>query len=166
MRAIILISLALSLSACAGQDRPLRNLGSSSDGPDEFSVLPSLPLELPESESLPEPTPGGSNRTDTNPIGQAVAALGGRQTSAGGVPSADVGLVAFASRNGVTPDIRATVAAEDEALRTRGRRFGLNILRRSGDRYFDIYARQALDAYVELERFRASGVATPSAPPK
>ena len=133
MRAIIFGLLALSLTACAGGERTLRNLDTGNNGPDEFSVTPSLPLELPEDLSLPTPTPGGANLTDTNPIGSALSALGGRQISAGGVPSADAGLVAFASRNGVEPDIRATLAAADEARRARASRFSLNPFRR-GDR--------------------------------
>jgi len=162
MRAIILALVALSLTACAG-DRPLRELDAPGDGPDEFSVTPGLPLELPQTNDLPEPTLGGANRTDTNPIGQALAALGGRELRAGGIPNADAGLVAFVQQGGVTSDIRSTLAAEDDALRNRASRFGMF---RRGDRYFAVYARQALDAYAELERFRAAGVATPSAPPQ
>lgn len=165
MRAIVLALLALTLTACAGGDRPLHNFDEGNEGPDEFSVTPSLPLELPEELTLPEPTPGGANLTDTNPNAAALAALGGREISAGGVPSADAGLVAFASRNGVAPDIRVTLAAEDQAKRNRAGRFSLNPFRR-GDRYFSAYARQALDAYAELERFRSAGVNTPTAPPQ
>ena len=165
MRAIVLVLLALSLTACAGGDRSLRNLAGASDGPDEFAVTPGLPLQMPDSLSLPDPTPGGSNLTDTDPINDAVAALGGRQNIAGGIPAADAGLVAFAGRNGVSANIRETTAAEDQAFRNRLARFSLNVFRR-GDRYYDIYARQALDAYAELERFRAAGVQTPSAPPQ
>ena len=40
----------LTLSACGGSDREprLMNLRSSTNGPDEFSILPPKPLELPE----------------------------------------------------------------------------------------------------------------------
>ena len=52
-------------------------------GPDEFSVLPARPLEMPESYSaLPAPTPGGTNITDPNPGADAIAALGGRPSAA------------------------------------------------------------------------------------
>ena len=163
MRALILALCALFLAACAGGDRSLRDLDSASDGPDEFSVTPSKPLELPADLSLPEPTPGAANRTDANPVGEAIAALGG--SSAAQSSGADAGLVSFVSRNGVSPDIRAIVASEDAQLRNRASRFGLGIFR-SGDRYFAAYSRQALDAYAELEKFRAAGVQTPSAPPE
>ncbi len=165
MRATLLALVALVLTACTGGDRSLRDLDAASDGPDEFSVVPTAPLVLPDDLSLPQPTPGGANRTDVNPVADGLAALGGRTISAGGIPGADAGLVTFASRNGVDPDIRALTAAEDEAYRQRAGRFRLNPFNR-GDRYFGAYARQSLDAYAELERFRASGVTTPSAPPK
>ena len=163
MRVVVLALVGLTLAGCAGFDRPLRDLDASSDCPDEFSVVPSAPLELPTDLSLPVPTPGASNRTDVNPVGAAVAALGGRPNAAGGVPAADAGLVTFASRNGVAPEIRSLLAAEDARVRERAGRLRFNPFS-GGDRYFRAYARQALDAYAELERFRAAGVATPSAP--
>lgn len=165
MRAVILGLICISLTACSGGDRSLRNLDVASDGPDEFSVVPSAPLVMPETDSLPAPTPGQGNRTDVNPIGDAIAALGGRERSAGGVPASDAGLVAFASRNGVTPNIRAELAEADAAFRSRATRFSWNPFSRK-DRYFSAYARQALDAYAELARFRSAGVQTPSAPPE
>ncbi len=165
MRATILVLTLLSLMACAGSDRPLRDLADAGNGPDEFSVSPGLPLELPSDLNLPEPTPGGGNLTDTFPVSNALVALGGRSNVAGGIPNADAGLIAFVSRNGVSPSIRGTLAEDDANFRTRARRFSLNPFRQ-GDRYFSAYARQALDAYAELDRFRAAGVATPSAPPQ
>ena len=164
MRAIVLAVLALSLAACSG-DRTLRDMRTSNGGPDEFSVTPNAPLELPQDLTLPTPTPGAGNLTDINPNANAIAALGGRPFSAGGVPASDGALVSFASRNGVQSDVRAVLAQEDEAFRKRaGYLSFFNFLGR--DRYFSAYRRQALDAYAELERFRAAGIATPSAPPQ
>lgn len=160
-----LILTAFVLSACAGGDRGLRDLRSPGGGPDEFSVLPVAPLELPQDLSaLPRPTPGGTNRTDPYPQAEAVAALGGSlaAVNTAGVPASDAALVNAAGRDGIAPDIRATLAAEDEAFRTRRARLGIF----SGpERYFRAYAAQALDAQAELSRFRNLGVAVPSAPP-
>ncbi|WP_254696825.1 DUF3035 domain-containing protein [Octadecabacter sp. SW4] len=168
MRAMIFATAAvLTLSACAGGDRGLRDLRSSSGGPDEFTVLPVGPLALPDSLStLPAPTPGGANLTDPNPGGDAIVALGGRESAAraGGIPAADSALVARAGRYGTDPNIRATLAAEDQTLRNRRARAGFLGLG-GRDRYFQAYAAQALDAYSELTRFRNLGVATPTAPP-
>jgi len=166
MRVAFLVCAAIAMAGCAG-DRGLRDLRSGTGGPDEFSVVPNAPLTLPETTTLPTPTPGGSNRTDINPNADAVSALGGslNATRAGGIPANDGALVSNASRYGTDSNIRAVLASEDEALRKRARALSFfNFLGR--DRYFQTYARQSLDAYRELERFRAAGVATPSAPPR
>jgi hypothetical protein len=154
MRKVVLSAmLLLAVAAC--------NRGGRA-GPDEFSVLPTRPLELPQSlSSLPAPTPGGLNLTDPNPTGDAIAALGGAQTNAGGIPASDAALVAQVSRNGTDPAIRLTLAQEDAGLRRRAQR-GQDLNRA---RYLRVYAGQALDAYAELLRFRNAGVQVPSAPP-
>ena len=159
---------ALTLSACSG-DREVPQLmnARSGDSPDEFSILPTQPLQAPASfDELPTPTPGGSNLTDPDPRAEAVAALGGRVSAerTGGVPAADQGLVQYAGRNGVTEGIRTTLAAEDEDVRRGGRGrilerlFNTNLYRRA-------YEDQILDPNDELLRWRAAGVRTPSAPP-
>ncbi|MCF2871275.1 DUF3035 domain-containing protein [Octadecabacter sp. G9-8] len=165
-RLFICIATMLTLAACTSGDRGLRDLRASGGGPDEFRVMPMAPLVLPaDTATLPTPTPGAGNRADPAPIADAVVALGGSANALvpNGVPVRDGALVAAASRNGVDPAIRQTLASEDEAFRTRQSRFGFF---RGRDRYFRAYARQALDAYAELTRFRNAGVATPSAPPQ
>ncbi|MEM9437370.1 MAG: DUF3035 domain-containing protein [Pseudomonadota bacterium] len=155
MRWVILAVFAVALGACSS---------GVSDGPDEFGVVPSLPLEQPENYSdLPAPTPGAPNRADIRPELDLAEALGGRLPSAG-VTSGDAALVTHVSRFGVDPNIRPELFAEDESLRARRGRFGLSSFGR-GDRYFRIYAPQALDARRELDRFRETGVRLPTAPP-
>lgn len=164
MKALAVVSLLL-LAACGG-GKGLRDLQSDSSGPDEFGVLPTAPLQTPANLSeLPAPTPGSGNLGDADPRAAAIAALGGRASAAraGGVPAADGALVAAASRHGVAPGIRAELAAADKAFRQgRGRVPSLF----GGDRYFSAYAWQRLDAYAELERLRARGIDTPTAPPR
>ncbi len=166
MRLVLISALCiLTLSACGGKDRGLRDFRTNKAGPDEFSVAPTKPLETPSSYSeLPSPTPGGSNLTDATPNSDAIAALGGNAAAAsrGGIPTTDRALVAHAGRKGITPDIRNVLAAEDETFRKRRGRIGF--LGR-GDKYFAAYATQALDAFAELVRWRQLGVKTPSAPP-
>ena len=71
MRAFLLASLACGLLAACGAR-------SGSSGPDEFSVLPVEPLEIPRNLNvLPPPAPGGVNRADRDPRAEAVTALGG-----------------------------------------------------------------------------------------
>lgn len=163
-RAAILI-FALVLAAC--ERTPLRDLDTGEPGPDEFAVIPAKPLTAPtDFTALPSPTPGGSNLTDQNPLGDAVAALGGRADALvpAGVPSTDGALLSYVSRNGVPQDIRRTLATEDEAFRKR-RGFLLNVKLVRTDRYNDVYRRQFLDQHRELNRWRRAGARTPTAPP-
>ena len=166
---MILVAI-LALSACSRPDGDLnlRNLRAIGAGPDEFSVLPSKPLEMPvELASLPSPTPGGANLTDQNPLGDGVAALGGRPAALvpQGVAANDAALVQHAARNGISSDIRMTLAAEDTAFQRQRSRFTKFRIFRDVDRYNEVYKSEMTDPYAELRRFRRLGVATPSAPP-
>ncbi len=164
---VIGAAAAFGLAACSGDGAPkLLNLSSSTNGPDEFAIVPNKPLEAPESfNALPPPTPGGANRTDVTPQADAIAALGGRPGAAVAIPGSDAGIVNAATRYGVDKSIRATLAKEDLEFRRRNdgrlleRLFSVNV-------YFRAYSRMALDKYAELERFRRLGVRTPAAPPK
>lgn len=165
-RAVAVIGVLFTVSACA--DNGLRQVRPTGDGPDEFLVHPVKPLQEPDNYSaLPPPTPGGVNRTDTNPNADAIVALGGNPAliSAEGIPSSDAALVAQSSRYGVPGNIRQTVAEEDASFRKRKQRF-TNIRLFPVDRYNEAYSREALDASTELNRYRAAGAVTPSAPPE
>ncbi len=165
MRRYASIVLLFVLAACGGNDAPnLLNVGETTDGPDEFAVLPTKPLQLPDDlAALPAPTPGGGNLSDPTPQADAVAALGGRPGASVG-SAGDGALVSYAGRFGVTPAIRETLAAEDLAYRRANnarlleRLFNTNV-------YFRAYEAQTLDSYRELERMRRAGIRTPSAPP-
>lgn len=164
--AVVTASL-LGVSGCASKKPPeLMNVRSQTDGPDEFSILPAKPLEMPEDlAALPPPTPGGANRTDPQPIDDAIVALGGKPNTSGKIPSGDAGLVNYAARNGVDPTIRQTLAAEDYDFR---RQHNGRVLERwmGNNVYFKAYKPYALDQYLELLRWRKAGARTPSAPPQ
>jgi hypothetical protein len=164
-KAVIALLAVLVLTACGDGTPQLMNLRTG-DGPDEFGIVPPRPLEMPESLSdLPEPTPGGSNRTDRNPEAEAVVALGGNPGAAGGIPAGDSALYAHAARFGVEGSIRATLASEDLEWRrdNKGRilerLFNVNV-------YYRAYRDQRLDQQAELQRWRQLGLRTPSAPPR
>lgn len=169
-RPLILSVLALAtLVACAqrGDDAPrLMNLGAAQRGPDEFSILPTQPLQAPpDFNALPPPTPGSANLVDTDPRDDAVRALGGRpQAETGTLPAADAGILARAAQFGTDGSIRQTLAAEDLEHRQRNRG---RILERlfNADVYARAYEDQLLDRDAELRRWRQAGARTPAAPP-
>ena len=157
-----ILLVAASAAACSRGETPsLMNLRQTGDGPDEFAILPTRPLEMPENfAELPPPTLGGTNRTDPDPEADAIAALGGnvdRGAAAGGV-------VSYVSRFGVASDIRGVLAAEDEDFR---RDHNPRLLERvfAITTYYNAYEDVALDQYSELSRMRRAGVRTVAAPP-
>ncbi len=170
------LAALIGLAACTGHTGKTpgqeagptiaERLGNSArtNRPDEFLVLPKRPLEMPEDlASLPQPTPGQGNRTDLTPIADSRVALGG-SPAGGSVGAGDAALVASASRYGVAPNIRATLASEDEVWRSENRGRLLERLFRQNDQSV-VYRRVILDPYPELLRLRGLGLRTPAAPP-
>lgn len=166
-RGIFVIGFAFALAACGGgSDEPnLLNVKQPrGDGPDEFSVLPTKPLQMPEDvAALPEPTPGGGNLTDPTPEADVALALGGN-TEVLARRSNDGALLAYTGRHGVDPQIRPQLAAADLEFRRDNdgrlleRIFNVNV-------YFRAYEEMELDQYAELERLRRAGVRTSAVPP-
>jgi hypothetical protein len=158
----------LVLGGCGSKSAvpELMNLRSSTNGPDEFGILPPKPLELPlDLATLPEPTPGGTNLSDRDPMADALIALGGQPGDAAGpIPSGDAGLYSYVIALGGGADIRAVLAAEDLRFRQKNRGrplerwFNTNV-------YFKAYEKMWLDQEAELARWRKAGAKTPSAPP-
>ena len=165
-RRFLAIALVLAVTACGRGDPGLMNIRQPRDeGPDEFAVVPSKPLELPaDFAALPEPTPGGINRTDPTPEADVALALGGNPEVLTR-RSGDGALVAYATRFGVDPRIRGELATEDLEYRrnNRGRvlerLFQVNV-------YYNAYEPMELDQYRELERLRRAGIRTSAIPPE
>ncbi len=157
---------ALALSACSDAENPiLMHAAAQERGPDEFSILPTRPLEMPPSLSdLPPPNPGGANRVDPQPMADVARALGGNPAAATAPGAVDGGIVNHASRFGRDAGIREQLAAEDLAHRQRNRGrvlervFSVNV-------YHNAYEHMWLDKQAELARWRRAGVRTPTAPP-
>ena len=88
-RAIAMFGMMLALAACGGGETEpnLLNINQPrAEGPDEFAVLPTKPLEMPEDvASLPAPTPGGVNRTDVSTLSPRYQGPDGFDLSAVGV---------------------------------------------------------------------------------
>ena len=166
--ALIPAALALALLAgCGRNDGDPQLLNISNGGkPDEFTILPTKPLQAPpDFQNLPPPTPGGSNLTDPTPEADAVAALGGKPSALEQpVSRADGALLSHAGRYGTDPGIRTELAAADLQWRREHtgkfleRLFKVNV-------YFRAYEMFELDQYAELARLRRAGVKTPAVPP-
>lgn len=164
----LVLAIAALLSACSKREPDLKTLSSRGAGPDEFSIVPGKPLTSPtDFSSLPVPTPGQTNLTDPTPQADAIATLGGNPSAVTrtDIPSADRGLINYASRKGVQPNVRDELAAADYTFRKRRSGGGLAKWF-NRDRYAAAYKRLTLDQYLELERLRAAGVKTPDAPPQ
>lgn len=158
-------ALVLGLSACADREPSLMNMRASQDGPDEFAILPTKPLQEPKNYTdLPAPTPGQSNLTDPTPQADAIAALGGNLGS-GKLRRGESALVSAASRYGVSANIREVLAAsdlewrKDNKGRVLERLFNVNV-------YYRAYEAMHLNQHLELERLRRLGIWTPAAPPE
>ena len=157
--ALVLVVLA----ACSVQNPTLMNLRAEGEGPDEFGVLPTRPLEIPaDLASLPTPTLGGTNRADPDPEADVAAALGGDVNRA---TPGTASLIGQATRFGVNDGIREALAAEDLEFRRRNNGRLLERLA-AANVYYRAYRVMALDRYAELERMRAAGIRTPAAPPR
>lgn len=169
-KTVLMLLAAVIVAGCGGtrdDEVSLRKIRHQGNGPDEFSIMPGKPLEMPaDVAALPEPVPGGANRTDQDPVADGIAALGGndgaRRTTA---PSAaHAGLIDRAGRFGRDPGIRQALAGEDREIRRQHGR--VNLLRfLPTDDYTQAYKGQWLDAYAEEQRLRRRGVRTPAAPP-
>lgn len=166
MRAIWVLIGAAALAGCSN-DPQLHNISSGLDSPDEFAILPTRPLSMPpDLNQLPQPTPGGSNITDPNPKGDALAALGGdpQRLQPTGVGASDGALVNYASRLGVTGGIRQQLAQEDVEWRARHSRRLLETWART-DVYYRAYEKMTLDSWAEQLRWQRAGAKTPTSPP-
>jgi hypothetical protein len=169
LRLLVLSGLAATvLAGCAGRSTEVpRLMNLTQRGPDEFSILPTQPLQAPpDFRTLPTPTPGAANLVDGDPRADAVRALGGRPPAATGAPpAADAGLLAHVAQFGTDDGIRARLAAEDLEIRRRGagrpleRLFRVNVYARA-------YQDQLLDQHAELRRWQRAGARTPAAPPR
>lgn len=167
VRATVALGLMLTLAACGSGDAEpnLLNIKQPrSEGPDEFAVLPTKPLQIPENiAALPAPTPGGRNLADPTPEADVALALGGN-TEVLARRSGDGALIAYAGRHGVDPQIRSQLAAADLEYRRQNdgrlleRLFNVNV-------YFRAYEPMELDQYAELERLRRAGIRTSAVPP-
>ena len=149
---VVCVAGAVSVAGCSGSGQKKRA--------DEFAVLPTVPLEIPDDvTTLPVPN-DGQNLVDKRPKASAIAALGGRAGVAGRTSGDDASLLGVAMRFGVEPDIAEVLYKEGAAARrsARGtgieRAFGYNAVKRA-------YKNQTLNEAEEAARLLALGVFVP-----
>lgn len=131
VRTLIFATLALSVAAC-GRSEPetvsevdkydpndgfsLSNLiGATKSPPDEFAVMTSKPLQMPESfAALPAPNPGQRSPLAPDPVAEARSVLLGEPTVQPANARTSVAESALLSAAGTTPstDIRSVLEAE------------------------------------------------------
>lgn len=112
-RAVLLISVGLSLAACGG-DELTRTFGLTRDAPDEFRVTTRAPLSMPPDFTLRPPRPGATRPQEMTQREQAEAALAPDTVMArpeAGVTPGQQALVAAAGRP-APADIRNRVDNE------------------------------------------------------
>ncbi len=148
---LVCVAGAVAVAGCSGSGQKKRA--------DEFAVLPTIPLEIPNDvTTLPVPN-DGQNLVDKRPKASAIAALGGR-AGAGRTSGDDASLLGVAMRFGVEPDIAEVLYKEGAAARrsARGtgieRAFGYNAVKRA-------YKNQTLNEEAEAARLLALGVFVP-----
>ncbi len=149
---MVCVAGAVSVAGCSGSGQKKRA--------DEFAVLPTIPLEIPDDvTTLPVPN-DGQNLVDKRPKASAIAALGGQIGTGRRTSGDDASLLGVAMRFGVEPDIAEVLYKEGAAARrsARGtgieRAFGYNAVKRA-------YKNQTLNEAEEAARLLALGVFVP-----
>lgn len=166
-RSSVMLALALGVAACGERDPRIMHIERGQTTPDEFAILPSKPIEIPQNlTALPPPTLGGTNRTDVFPVEDAVAALGGNpaRVRPDGQLSGDGALISQTTRYGVQPGIRVELAEADAEFRRKNKG---KLLERwfKVPTYYSAYKPQELNQYGALTLSRRAGLPTPAAPP-
>ncbi|MDE0306199.1 MAG: DUF3035 domain-containing protein [Albidovulum sp.] len=160
--------LAIIFAAgCSGSDDEPQLLNFKQSGsPDELSVMPANPLQVPASmERLPAPRSGGVNLAYPKPGLEAIGSLGGNPSLAvrdNAIPESDFALVRHAVRNGTIKGVRSVLAREDlEFRKSNDGRFFERLM--NTNVYFTAYAPYSLDQVAEYERARLLGINVPAA---
>ena len=163
--------LAAVLALMAGCDRvgnPFEAFGTGVPPPDEFQVIQYEPLVVPETYSLPEPTPGAPSPRAPRPQQEAVAALlgpGAAQAQAAGPSPGEERLLASADAASASGDIRVQLE-QDRQAEPEGPYEPPTVweLLGFGSGEEEIDETQVIDPETEAERLQAQGIATPVDP--
>jgi hypothetical protein len=124
LSAVVVVGAAVAVSGCSGAKRAL---GMQKTAPDEFAVVSHGPLAMPPDYDLRPPVPGADRPQDLPPSEQARSALIGRAKldamRSQGMSRGEVGLLAKAGAENVTPEIRSTLDKESSVFAGEQRSF-------------------------------------------
>lgn len=139
---------------------------SNSKGPDEFLVIPTKPLIMPDNYSnIPLPILGMINRVQYEPRKDILRAFGGNPNLSASkkIKSNEIALLRVTTRRGVDQNIRKKLQTEDLALR---KSHPLKVLERiAGKSNKSIaYKGSVLDIELELKRLRKLGIPVTTRP--
>jgi len=164
-----LMATLLSLSACGSMGSPLDALGARIPPPDEFQVIASAPLVMPQTANLPTPRPGTPSPLEPHPRKDAEQALLG--TSASPVTSTaapSVGeqvLLSSADAAAASSEIR--VQLEEDKIQEEAKKPyeppSLGELL-SGKKSEKLDEEELLDPVAESQRLQREGLLTPVDP--
>lgn len=159
-------ALAVVLGACTvGSEGGSfsQQIGLATPPPDEYAVVANRELQIPSTYELRPPSPGAPSLVEARPGEQARAALFAPAESGAAGPSAgESALLAAAGATQTDPNIRQTVAAEQETYVAENTRFGLTSI--AGYKIPGPEDEEALDADEEARRLAEEGVLSPIAP--
>ena len=142
VRMVGLCAIAFGVAACGGEAQPEKKteydgrdgvdlaglIGISKNPPDEFAVMTTKPLEMPDSfAALPAPTPGARSALAPDPVAEARAALLGEAAPQAANARTSVAESALLSATGTAPttDIRGVLEAEQAELDANGQVYAL-----------------------------------------
>lgn len=114
--AVLAVTLVSALLAGCGNNSIQQTLGILRQGPDEFKVLPTQPLEIPETDALQAPDPEAPSRVVKDPLVMARDALSVPRVGSGAPGSAERSLLVQLGASDPPADIRETIKQETQAL--------------------------------------------------
>lgn len=152
--ALALVLASVLLAGC-GDNSVQRTLGILRQGPDEFKVLPTRPLEIPESNVLPAPDPNAPARVVSDPLAMARDALGVPKAGSATPSAAETALLDRLGAANPPVGIRETVEQDLKAQADEETLLVHDIL---GVTEARIRAASLLVTSEEVERLRALGV--------
>jgi hypothetical protein len=165
--AVILAAL-VSLSGCSKIGDPLAAIGARVPPPNEFDVIASAPLQVPDGDSLPTPRVGAPSPLAPDPHAAAIRALLGstdQQLVAANAPSAgERVLLSSANAAATTSDVRVQLEKDKIDDKANKPYEPPSLLELLGMDSKDPTDPDAIDPVAEAQRLQQTGVRAPSDP--